>query len=156
MLESNHNTRHFVVASKLPSGITDGFISRVVISTLENISWVPDGDISLAFVSKQRSRIINNEFAKNNYPTDVLSFDYSQDKQASEYVGEIVICHSIAREQAKKYKIDFKSEIALLIVHGIIHLSGLDHQSEAQKASFERLQSGILKSLDFKYHMMPW
>lgn len=152
----------FVFASSLPSNITKSFLLETIHQTLRVVEWVPQGMISVAFVSKQRSREINNEFASNDYPTDVLSFDYPVQKQiesshvGEEFAGEIIICSQIAAEQASEYSVDIRSEIALLLVHGILHLSGLDHQDSTQKASFETLQSVILKSLNLKYHSMPW
>lgn len=156
MKSSNSIAKQFIVASVLPSHITREFLLKVINTTIKHTKWLPKGSISIAFVSKQRSKLINDEFANNNYATDVLSFDYTNNKLKSEYAGEILICNSIAKEQAVKYGVDFESEIALLLIHGLIHLSGLDHQNGDQKASFEILQSGILRSLDLKYHSMLW
>jgi probable rRNA maturation factor len=156
MQKKDSIAKQFIIASDLPDHITSDFLVKVIRTALECMKWSPDGNISIAFVSKQRSQLINKQFANNDYPTDVLSFDYTMHKIENEFVGEILICSSIAKEQAKKYKVDFESEIALLLVHGLMHLSGLDHQNQNQKASFEILQSGILKSLDLKYHSMSW
>ena len=158
----NQLVSNFVFATTLPKGIMESFLLKVVKNTLEVLNWDPQGMVSVAFVSKQKSRDINNKYAKNDYPTDVLSFSYPVQESAAtihrtkDYSGEIVITSQIAAEQAMKYNVDFKSEIALLLVHGILHLSGLDHQDHDQKASFERLQSVILKSLNLKYHEMLW
>lgn len=158
----NHLVSRFVFATSLPKDITASFLLKVIKNTLEEINWDSQGIVSVAFVSKQKSRDINNKYAKNDYPTDVLSFSYPvrestvTNRRAKDYSGEIIIASQIAAEQAKKYNVDFKSEIALLLVHGILHLSGLDHQDNDQKASFERLQSVILKSLNLMYHEMLW
>lgn len=156
MQKNDSIAKQFIIASNLPDHITNDFLFRVISMALEHMKWSPKGNISIAFVSKQKSQIINKQFASNDYPTDVLSFDYTKHKLESEFAGEILICSPIAKEQAIKYKVDFESEIALLLVHGLMHLSGLDHQNQNQKASFEILQSGILRSLDLKYHSMPW
>lgn len=166
MLQGNLTNRHiedrFVFASKLPLGLTESFLLNVINCTLSEISWNPVGKISVAFVDEQKSKSINREFSGNDYPTDVLSFDYLVDESQKsssveqEYIGEILICTPIAVKQAKHYKIDVKSEIALLLIHGILHLSGLDHQNSSQKTRFERQQSVILKSLNLKQHPMPW
>lgn len=161
-IQNKQPQSNFVFASSLPSNITKPFLLETIEKTLEVIDWVPQGMISVAFVSKQKSREINNEFAGNDYPTDVLSFDYPVQKNSEgsqlseEFAGEIIVCSQIAVAQASEYNVDIRSEVALLLVHGILHLSGLDHQDNAQKASFETLQSVILKSLNLKYHTMPW
>lgn len=156
MQKNDSIAKQFIIASDLPDHITNDFLFGVIGNALKHMKWSPKGNVSIAFVSKQKSQLINKQFANNDYPTDVLSFDYTEYKLESEFVGEILICSTIAKEQAREYEVDFESEIALLLVHGLMHLSGLDHQNESQKASFEILQSGILRSLDLKYHSMPW
>ena len=156
MRKNDSIAKQFIIASDLPDHITNDFLFGVISNALKHMKWSPRGNISIAFVGRKRSQLINKQFANNDYPTDVLSFDYTKHKLESEFVGEILICNSIAKEQSRKYKVDFESEIALLLVHGLMHLSGLDHQNENQKASFEILQSGILRSLDLKYHSMLW
>lgn len=154
--------KNLYFATKLPSEISQNFVHKIALQTYEYINWKPEGAISIAFISKQKSQEINKKYAGNDYPTDVLSFNYDIEyakkdiNVTNEFSGEILICSSIARTQAKQYKTDLKSEIALLVVHGLMHLSGRDHQNDKQKTSFEAMQSGILKSLKLKYHSMPW
>lgn len=161
-LTNHHIEDRFVFASELPPDVTKPFLVNVINNTLGEINWNPAGKVSVAFVDEQRSKSINREFSGNDYPTDVLSFDYSVDEHKpshsvkQEYSGEILICTTIAIKQAEQYKVDVESEVALLLIHGILHLSGLDHQNSSQKTSFERQQSVILKSLNLKHHSMPW
>ncbi|MDQ5943253.1 MAG: putative rRNA maturation factor [Patescibacteria group bacterium] len=161
-LTNHHVEDRFVFATELPSGVTQPFLIDVISNTLSEIDWTPAGKVSVAFVDEHKSKSINREFSGNDYPTDVLSFDYSDDAHKvthsveQEYSGEILICTTIAIKQAEQYGVDVKSEIALLLIHGILHLSGLDHQNSSQKTSFERQQSVILKSLNLKHHPMPW
>lgn len=161
-LTNHHVEDRFVFASELPTGVTQSFLIDVINNTLGEIDWNPAGKVSVAFVDEHKSKSINREFSGNDYPTDVLSFDYSDDVHKAshsveqEYSGEILICTTIAIKQAEQYKVDVKSEVALLLIHGILHLSGLDHQNSSQKTSFERQQSVILKSLNLKHHSMPW
>jgi len=100
---------------------------------------------------------LNMQFANNNYATDVLSFSYPpQIDSAYEISGEVVICTTIASSQAKQSKTNLKSEIALLLAHGLIHLSGKDHQNKSAQASFDSLQSAIIEELSLKYRRMSW
>ncbi|TSC56704.1 MAG: putative rRNA maturation factor [Parcubacteria group bacterium Greene0714_21] len=84
-------------------------------------------DISVALVSPQRARQLNMIYRKKTYVPNVLSFDY----------GEIVLCPSKIRKDAKKYGILFKEELARVFVHGVLHLIGYDHihQKDYQKMS---------------------
>jgi len=146
-----------ICASALPDNVTMQFLEDVFKTTLGSASFGPEGAISLAFVSQAKMKSLNMEFAKNNYPTDVLSFSYpGKAISASDISGEVVICTSIAKSQAKENNTDFLSEIALLFAHGLIHLAGKDHQTKAEQASFDSLQSAIIESLSLKYRNMPW
>lgn len=145
---------HLLCASDAPSPITERFLESVFLVTLAQIDWQPAGDISLAFVDKTKSRELNSAYAGNDYATDVLSFDYSEDHVEGDIGGEIVICTDIAREQAQKYSTDISSEVALLLIHGLLHLSGKDHQTKAEQASLDTTQGGIIKTLKLQYRPM--
>lgn len=145
---------HLLCASDAPTPITESFLESVFLATLAQIDWQPTGDISLAFVNKTKSRELNSAYAGNDYATDVLSFDYSEDHVEGDISGEIVICTGIAREQSQNYGIDFSSEVALLLTHGLLHLSGKDHQTKADQASFDTTQGVIIKTLKLQYRPM--
>lgn len=147
-----------ICATAPPTSITQNFLEKVFLVTLENIDWQPSGDISVAFVNTAKSRQLNKQFAGNDYATDVLSFAYDEAGMQLEgnISGEIVICTDIARSQATEYTIDLSSEIALLLSHGLIHLSGKDHHSKSTQASFESLQGAIIKTLKLQYRKMPY
>jgi len=85
---------------------------------------------SLAFVKKEEIKKLNKIFRDKNKPTDVLSFSLKEKK----YLGEIIICPEIVKENAKKYKIPIKMEMMKVFIHGILHLLGYDHEKTAKAA----------------------
>ncbi len=95
--------------------------------------------ISLAFVKKQEIKKLNKKYRGKNKPTDVLSFDLTTNCKlptTNSYLGEIIICPEIVKENSEKYKTDFKKEMLKVFIHGILHLYGYDHEklkSEAEK-----------------------
>ena len=86
--------------------------------------------ISLALVNKEEIKKLNKEFRKKNKPTDVLSFNLNE----KGYLGEIIICLEVVRENAKKDKVTVKSELLKVFVHGILHLCGYDHEKSNKEA----------------------
>jgi len=96
--------------------------------------------LSLAFVSKAEIEKLNSKFRKKNKPTDVLSFALSD----GEYLGEIVICPQVAKENAKKFKTKAKQEVLKLFVHGVLHLCGYDHEKEAEAEKMEAKEKKYL------------
>ena len=100
--------------------------------------------VSLAFVGKEEIKKLNKKFRKKNKATDVLSFDLN----GKDFLGEIVICPEIVKENAKKYGVSIKQEMLKVFVHGILHLCGYDHEkSEAEAEKMEKRQEKYLSNI---------
>ena len=101
--------------------------------------------ISIALVSANEIKGLNRVYRQTNKITDVLSFNIDSDK----ILGEVVICLTRARQQAKQQQHSLKTELQQLTIHGIMHLLGYDHtksQSAAKRqASLEQEILSLLK-----------
>jgi probable rRNA maturation factor len=73
-------------------------------------------------------RRLNREFRKQDSPTDVLSFPAEQPSQG--FLGEIAISFETARKQALQYGHSLHEEIEILMLHGLLHLLGMDHETD--------------------------
>jgi probable rRNA maturation factor len=111
-------------------------------------------NIGLAFVDANTIKELNSKYAGNDYPTDVLSFEYGNNEEGN--VGDIAICKDIAVSQAKENKISVEAELTLLLVHGVLHILGYDHQDEDEIASLDSIQSDIMKKLNYEYRDFKW
>lgn len=96
--------------------------------------------LTVAFVSDRKMLELNRFFRKKNRTTDVLSFPFEPDEfaaapeafpPASEFLGDLVISAEQAEKQAKENNLDLETEIKQLILHGILHLCGYDHETDA-------------------------
>ena len=88
--------------------------------------------VSIVFTGKIRIKELNRRYRKKDKATDVLSFLYDQG-------GEIVICPEKVKENAKKYGLSFKEELVQCLIHGMLHLSGYDHEkSERETKKMEK------------------
>lgn len=92
-------------------------------------------DLTVAFVSDKRIKELNKIFRDKNKSTDVLSFSYEQDQydflETDNFLGDIVISLETAKAQADENKLSFETEIKQLILHGVLHLCGYDHETDA-------------------------
>ncbi|WP_104698097.1 MULTISPECIES: rRNA maturation RNase YbeY [unclassified Helicobacter] len=88
-----------------------------------------DRDIDLILVAKDTIQELNKLYRHKDTPTDVLSFPLD-DMGGFEHIplGSIAICVDIAQEVALSYKHSLEQEIALLLIHAILHLQGFDHE----------------------------
>ena len=89
--------------------------------------------ITVAFVSDRAMRELNRMWRHKSGTTDVLSFPAEQDKfekTEGTILGDVVISVEQAARQAAEHGIDFDDEVSQLILHGVLHLCGYDHESD--------------------------
>ena len=110
---------------------------------------VSRGHLAIVLADRERMRDLNREYAGQDSPTDVLSFaDGSLDPHSGQiYLGDVVICLPVALEQAVSAGHSPESELALLAVHGVLHLLGHDHGQAAERAKMWEAQQRILSGL---------
>jgi probable rRNA maturation factor len=104
----------------------------------------PDRALSVVFVGARAMRALNNRYLGRDYATDVLSFSYEGTMMDRlPFLGEIVIAPETAVDQAVRYRVCPEREIRKLLVHGILHLLGYDHESDGGRMN--RVQTGLLR-----------
>jgi metalloprotein, YbeY/UPF0054 family len=81
---------------------------------------------TIAFVSDKRIQQLNRQFRNIDKATDVLSFPADE----SDNLGDVAVSVETAARQAKENGLSFNDEIAQLILHGLLHLSGYDHETD--------------------------
>jgi probable rRNA maturation factor len=103
---------------------------------------------TIAFVSDRAMRELNRTWRGKRSTTDVLSFPAEQaefERAEGSTLGDIVISIEQAARQAKEHGLSFENEIAQLIVHGLLHLSGYDHDTD--QGEMNRLELKLRKRL---------
>ncbi|OGZ71002.1 MAG: rRNA maturation RNase YbeY [Candidatus Staskawiczbacteria bacterium RIFCSPLOWO2_01_FULL_33_13] len=83
-------------------------------------------NVSIAFVSPQEIQKLNKKYRKKDKPTDVLAFE--RVSHFKEEYSEVIICPSVVRENAKSSKLSLKKELSKILLHGILHVLGYDHE----------------------------
>jgi probable rRNA maturation factor len=137
---------HIEVELKTPA-ISKSLIERAAQAALKNQS--ADGDMTIVLTDDARLHELNREYLSVDSPTDVLSFPASETdpETGAPYWGDILISMPRAESQANAAGHPLKSEVQLLIVHGVLHLLGHDHADAKQKAKMWKAQTEILESL---------
>lgn len=108
----------------------DEFIYHLVSFILES-EGIKEAEVSVAFVNEEEMKRINEEFRNRPEPTDVLSFLYDVHPRLS---GEIILCPRYISYQAETFNNDFKKELVMAIIHGILHMLGYDHEKSKEEA----------------------
>lgn len=120
--------------------VTNTFV-RTIYRAAERVVRIPKNyHLSVAVVSSPTIRKMNCTYRKKDYPTDVLSFRYAPDS------AEVVLSAQKIRSQAHEYGHSQKMEAAFLLVHGLLHTLGWDHERTQKEARQMRtLEQRILR-----------
>ncbi len=102
-----------------------------------------DALVTVRFVDEDEGRTLNRDFRGKDYATNVLTFVYS-DADASPVEGDIVMCAPVVMAEALAQGKPLRDHYAHLLVHGVLHLQGYDHEEDAPAAMMESLERVIL------------
>lgn len=130
----------FEINKQIDVSISRQWLEKIAITFAQANKLKGKWYFSLAFVDNKTIKKINSTYRGISKVTDVLSFsedfknfvDLPIDRK---YLGEVVICVPQAKKQAKEFGHSLKKEITRLLVHGLSHLSGYNHEGASQKDS---------------------
>lgn len=125
---------------KLPRTVLD----RVLRVVDRMVTFRKDTTVSVAFVSEREIRRLNKTYRGKDQVTDVLSFSLDRAVDPS---GEILICYEQAVRQAKEMGHSTRDEVVFLLVHGLLHIFGFDHERPVDAKKMFPLQEKILEKL---------
>ncbi|MCK4724499.1 MAG: rRNA maturation RNase YbeY [Anaerolineales bacterium] len=131
---------------------------RCVVTTLESQQALFDSDITIVIDDDDHIHKLNQEFLGQDAPTDVLAFPagHHDPDTGHHYLGDVVISYPRAEEQARAAGHPTSSELCLLIVHGVLHLLGYDHDQPELKAEMWHAQAEILSKLGVQVNSLDF
>lgn len=112
------------------------------------------GTLTLVMLDDDGIQELNKEHRNMDKPTDVLSFAYMEGEDVHEgeerNIGDVFISVETARRQAQEKGHSLEKELAILFVHGLLHLLGFDHNDDAEEAEMEEWAKKILEHAEEK------
>ena len=138
-------------ATELP--LKRGQMKKQIETTLRHVGFDVDCEIGIACVDLAESQELNLQYREKDKPTNVLSFpsDIPEEMLSllnAEPLGDLVICIPVVLQEATEQQKTPSDHFTHLLVHGILHLLGYDHEtSEAEAEEMEALEIEILKKL---------
>jgi probable rRNA maturation factor len=111
-----------------------------------------DKELSITFVNDETIRELNNQYRNKNKPTDVLSFSLHEGEFGNinhDILGDIVISVDTAAADALKNGLSLEEEMNFLIIHGLLHLLGYEHEntSKEEKRKLQTKQKALFRQL---------
>jgi probable rRNA maturation factor len=108
------------------------------------------GSILIRIVDPEESRQLNHDYRGMDKPTNVLSFPFEAPPGIpEEHLGDLVICAPVVAAEAGEQHKPLEAHWAHMVVHGVLHLQGLDHQNNAEAEEMESLERQILAGLGY-------
>lgn len=113
-------------------------------------SWVAaamreDMTVTVRVVDEDEARILNRQYRGRDYATNVLSFGY----QTVPCSGDLILCAPVIERESGAQGKDLEAHYAHLIVHGILHLQGFDHEQDTSAKEMEALETSVMQTLGF-------
>ena len=123
-------------------------LKQVALAVLQ-LTEQQDAELSLAMIGNAAMQELNARYRHKNYPTDVLSFPSAKNLPTeARLLGDVIISVEKAAEQAKERRRTLDQEMAILLIHGIVHLLGYDHERSAKDARvMTRIEKKIARQL---------
>ncbi|MFC1872304.1 rRNA maturation RNase YbeY [Chloroflexota bacterium] len=151
----------------IESGRAKGLGTRVLRQALETVLGYVDGlenaEMSLILTSQQRVQELNRVYRGKDHPTDVLSFCMNEIASGAagagfvpppdgvHHMGEVIISVPQAQVQAKERGHTLEQEIHMLMVHGVLHLLGYDHNDDEEEAAMQARAAELLGCLGYLF-----
>ena len=136
-----------IINTKIP--ITSRELKKIVDQVLQfsKIKY----ELVIRLVDIEEIIMLNKHYRKKNQPTNVISFQFEIPQGVkSNYLGDIVICIPIVIKEAKIQHKNIKKHLCHLLIHGVLHLLGYNHENTEKAKVMEKKEREYLKNLNFK------
>jgi probable rRNA maturation factor len=148
------------IEQKLKISLEEEWLRRIALRTLEAEDIASPAEMGLVITDNKTVQKLNRTYRGEDQPTDVLAFHMSPETgreseprfvgppDGARHLGEVVISYPQAVQQAQEQGHGVTKELALLIVHGILHLLGYDDELPEMEKQMKARENEILKRLD--------
>ena len=139
------NEENFSLTNVLENKLNEAFF------LICNEESIPYCSINLKITNDEVMQQLNNKFRKKNNTTNVLSFvNEDISKKLTDNLGDIAISYEYIKKEAQELNIDFDDHMIHMLIHGVYHILGLDHENDATANKMENKEIELLKELNIK------
>lgn len=145
MTDTNEDPNYFTINNAEISIDDDGWLNYADLKEWLSKS-IQDEKFSILLTNDKHIQVLNRDFRNKDKPTNVLSFPDGE----NEYLGDIAISLQTIETEAKEQDKDFYHHFIHMVVHGLLHLKGHDHEDNSEAEKMESLEIKILADIDIK------
>jgi probable rRNA maturation factor len=122
-------------------------LSKARVKRWMRMALLRDAEITVRVVGAAEGRKLNRDFRNKDYPTNVLTFDYTQEPVVT---ADLVLCAPVVAKEAKEQNKTLEEHYAHLLVHGTLHAQGYDHEThESDALEMEALEVLLMEGMGF-------
>ena len=122
-------------------------VTRPLLRRWVQAALLAPAELTLRFVATAEGRALNRDYRHKDYATNVLTFPYPDDDDSEPTRADIVFCSDVLVQEALEQRKSILAHAAHLVVHGVLHAQGYDHEDDADAAEMEALEVEILAGL---------
>jgi probable rRNA maturation factor len=122
-------------------------ITRPLLRRWVQAALLAPAEITLRFVDAEEGQVLNRDYRGKDYATNVLTFAYTEDMDSEVTQADIILCTDVLEKEAAEQQKTVLEHTAHLVVHGVLHAQGYDHEDDEEATEMETLEIDILSSL---------
>ena len=124
---------------------TEGLPTRAQVRRWVKAALASDAEITVRFVDTEEGQALNRDYRGKDYATNVLSFIY----ESVPVMGDLVVCVPVVVREAQAQHKSAAAHFAHLVVHGVLHLQGFEHETDADAQAMEARETEIVTRLGY-------
>ena len=122
-------------------------VTRPEVRRWAQAALLAPAELTIRFVDAEEGRTLNRDYRGKDYATNVLTFAYTEDEDAELTQADIILCTDVLEREAAEQGLTIAVHAAHLVVHGVLHAQGYDHEDDVEAAEMEALEVEILAGL---------
>ena len=124
-------------------------VTRTLLRRWVKAALFAPAELAIRFVDAEEGRALNRDYRGKDYATNVLTFAYTEDEESETTQADIVLCTDVLEREAQEQKKPLEAHAAHLVVHGVLHAQGYDHEDAAEAEEMESIETEILAALGY-------
>jgi probable rRNA maturation factor len=135
-----------------PDARLEASVTRAKLRRWVQAALLGPAELTLRFVDADEGRALNRDYRAKDYATNVLTFAYNEGEELADdepVRADIILCTDVLEREAAEQGKTVEEHTAHLVVHGVLHAQGYDHEHEVEADEMEQLERDILEALGF-------
>lgn len=108
-------------------------------------------ELTIRFVDAVEGQTLNHDYRGKDYATNVLTFAYTEDEEAEVTQADIILCTDVLEKEAAEQQKTVLEHTAHLVIHGVLHAQGYDHEDDEEATEMEALEVEFMTTLGFSH-----